>query len=108
MTGILVHGDNHFIVRGPLPSPATAVELARHWSLIRIGAATIPHLQKWSITTKEFRENLKWAVVLSTESSMQPAVEQLLLELESRAVEIHYTTGPFVTPGTGQHWVGES
>ncbi len=32
MPGILVTGDNHFIVRGPKPDPATALSLARHWS----------------------------------------------------------------------------
>ena len=32
VTGILVCGDNHFIVRGPRPSHATALDLARHWS----------------------------------------------------------------------------
>jgi hypothetical protein len=40
MVGILVHGDNHLIVRGPLPDPVVAVALVRHWSLIQIGATT--------------------------------------------------------------------
>jgi hypothetical protein len=40
MVGILVHGDNHFIVRGPLPDKTTALALIRHWSLIQIGATT--------------------------------------------------------------------
>jgi hypothetical protein len=39
---ILVHGDNHFIVRGPLPDPAAALALVRHWSLIQIGETTPP------------------------------------------------------------------
>ena len=38
MTGILVCGDNHFIVNGPLPDRATALALAHHWSIIRIVA----------------------------------------------------------------------
>jgi hypothetical protein len=38
MVGILVHGDNHFIVRGPMPDPETALALTRHWSVIQIGA----------------------------------------------------------------------
>jgi hypothetical protein len=37
MVGILVMGDNHLIVRGPLPDRETALALARHWSLIQIG-----------------------------------------------------------------------
>ena len=39
MTGILVHGSNHFIVRGPLPDRATSLALAKHWSLIQIALA---------------------------------------------------------------------
>jgi hypothetical protein len=61
MLGILVHGDNHFIVRGPLPDRATAFALARHWSLIRIGELTPAALRPWRISTREFRENLQWA-----------------------------------------------
>ncbi len=90
MVGILVHGDNHFIVNGPLPSRQQAVELATHWSLIRIGSATPEHLKKWTISTKEFRENLKWAVVLEAGSAVQPSIEQLLAELQDRAVRIHW------------------
>lgn len=107
MTGILVHGDNHFIVRGPLPSRSTAIELARYWSLITIGSATPPRLEKWTISTKEFRENLKWAVVLSAGTEVQPAVEQLLDELSARAVPIHHATGPFLPASVDVDWTGE-
>ncbi len=89
MVGILVHGDNHFIVNGPAPSPEQAMELATLWSLITIGSTTPEHLRQWTISTKEFRENLKWAVVLKAASAPQPAVELLLAELEARAVPIH-------------------
>ena len=54
MLGILVHGDNHFIVRGPLPDRATALELARYWSLIQIGSTIPAALQKWTITPVSF------------------------------------------------------
>lgn len=63
MLGILVHGDNHFIARGPQPDRATARALNQ---------ALVPHsggsnhsaaLQPWSIGTCELRENLQWAVV---------------------------------------------
>jgi hypothetical protein len=37
MVGILVHGDNHFILSGPVPDEAVALALARHWSIIQIG-----------------------------------------------------------------------
>ena len=40
MVGILVHGDNHFIVRGRLPDRDVARALIRHWSIIQIGATT--------------------------------------------------------------------
>ena len=58
MVGILVHGDNHFIVRGPLPDREIALALVRHWSLIQIGATTPPSLDRWHIVSREFRENL--------------------------------------------------
>ena len=107
MTGILVHGDNHFIVRGPLPSRGRAIELARSWSVISIGSSTPEHLKKWTISVKEFRENLKWAVVLSAGCSMQPAVQQLIEELNARAVPIHHAAGPFLPAEADADWAGE-
>ena len=88
MIGILVHGDNHFIVRGPRPSRDTALALVRQWSLIRIGAETPASLERWRISTKEFRENLDWAVVVRGEGQMSAAVTQLLDELRARGVII--------------------
>jgi hypothetical protein len=87
VTGILVCGDNHFIVRGPRPSHATALALARHWSLICIGARTPEALAAWTISTREFRENLQWAMVLACETPPSTAVSQLLDELRTRGVE---------------------
>jgi hypothetical protein len=89
MVGILVHGDNHFIVRGPVPDRATAMALARHWTVIQIGGTTPGELQPWSIVTKEFRENLEWAVVVPGEGEMSPGVTQLLKELSARGIHIH-------------------
>lgn len=89
MVGILVHGDNHFIVRGPLPDRATALNLARHWSIIQIGRTTPPELQPWTIITKEFRENLEWAVVVPGDVGMSAAVTQLLNELAARGIAVH-------------------
>jgi hypothetical protein len=88
MVGILVIGDNHFIVRGPLPDRSTALDLARNWSLIRIGQRTPVHLQKWSISTREFRENLEWAVVVPGDGEISAAVRQLLEELSARGITI--------------------
>ena len=45
MVGILVHGDNHFVVRGPLPDRDAARALIRHWSIIQIGATTLLRLR---------------------------------------------------------------
>ena len=88
MIGILVHGDNHFIVSGPSPDRATALGLARHWSLIQIGATTPVSLQSWSIRTREFRENLEWAVVVTGEGERTAAVSQLLDELQARGITV--------------------
>jgi hypothetical protein len=88
MLGILVHGDNHFIVRGPHPGRETALALVRHWSVIRIGAATPPELAEWRISTKEFRKDLEWAIVVPGDGETSPAVRQLLTELAARGVRI--------------------
>jgi hypothetical protein len=90
MVGILVHGSNHFILRGPLPDRATALALARHWSLIQIGETPLPNaLQPWRISRQEFRENLEWAVLVPEEREPSPAVAQLLQELSARGITIH-------------------
>jgi len=89
MVGILVLGDNHFIVRGPLPDRVAALSLARHWSIIQIGGSTPASLQPWSMVTREFRENLEWAVIVPGDGDAMPAVTQLLGELQARGIAIH-------------------
>ena len=86
MVGILVHGDNHFIVRGPKPDHDTALQLVRHWSVINIGTATPAALDEWQIVTKEFRENLQWAVIVPADSEISGAVRTLLDELSARGI----------------------
>jgi hypothetical protein len=89
MVGILVMGNNHLILRGPFPNRETALVLARHWSLIQIGQTMPTELQRWSISTREFRENLEWAVVVPGDGDISPGVAQLLEELSSRGVAVH-------------------
>jgi len=90
MVGILVHGDNHFIVHGPLPNRDVALALVRHWSLIQIGATKPPAaLDQWHIVIREFRENLEWAVVIPGDGEISPTVTQLLGELSARGITIH-------------------
>jgi hypothetical protein len=86
MVGILVHGDNHFIVRGPLPDRDLALALVRNWSLIQIGATTPPSLDQWKIVNREFRENLEWAVVVPGSGEISSAVTTLLEELRARGI----------------------
>jgi hypothetical protein len=88
MVGILVHGNNHFIVRGPLPSRNDALALVRHWTVVQIGATTPLALDQWRIVTREFRENLRWAVVVPGDGDISPAVMTLLSELSTRGVTI--------------------
>ena len=89
MVGVLVHGNNHFIVRGPLPDRNTALALVRQWSVIQIEAITPVALEQWRISTREFRENLTWAVVVPGDGEISPAVAQLLDELSLRGIAIH-------------------
>jgi hypothetical protein len=88
MVGILVHGDNHFILSGPVPDEAAALALARHWSIIQIGDQKSLSFDQWEIRTKEFRENLEWAVVVPGDGDVSPAVSQLLAELSSRGIAV--------------------
>ena len=89
MVGILVHGENHFIVQGPLPAREVALELCRHWSIIQIGSTTPAGLEQWRIVSKEFRENLEWAVIVPGDGNISSAVTKLLDELSTRRVTIH-------------------
>lgn len=90
MVGLLVHGDNHFIVDGPCPDRATARALVRHWSLIQIGTTTPLELQAWSIVSRAFREDLAWAVVVPGNTAVSAAVTALLEEILARGVTIHH------------------
>lgn len=89
MMGILVHGDNHFIVSGPLPDREAALALVRYWSLIQVGGITPPSLDPWRIVSRAFREDLQWAVVIPGDGETSPAVTSLLEELSARGIPIH-------------------
>jgi hypothetical protein len=89
MLGVLVHGNNHFIVRGPLPGRPEAEALARHWSIIQIDRETPPDLAPWSISSREYRENLAWAVFVPGGGEISPAVSELLHELSGRGIVIY-------------------
>jgi hypothetical protein len=88
MVGILVHGNNHFILSGPLPDESTALALARHWSIIQIGDPRPDFVGQWQIRAKEFRENLEWAVVVPGDRDISSGVSELLAELSARGVAI--------------------
>jgi hypothetical protein len=89
MVGILGFGDNHMIVRGPLPDRAAALALVRHWSLIQIGGSLPASLTTWRISTREFRESLTWAVVAPGDGGVTPPVAELLDELSARGIAVH-------------------
>lgn len=86
--GILVHGDNHFVVRGPLPSPEAVDRLLRAWTVIEIGGGNRSEVEQWRISTREFREDLQWAVVAESPRVHSEAVRVLLGELVARGVRV--------------------
>jgi hypothetical protein len=89
MLGILVHGDNHFILSGPAPDESSAVAMARHWSIVQIGGEKTARFEKWQIRTKEFRENLEWAVIVPGSGEISEGVLKLLDEISARGIQIH-------------------
>ena len=90
MLGILVYGDNHLILRGPRPTLDEARMLARRAGMSLVveigGTAALP--EPWRISTREFRENLRWAVVLGPAAERTAAVRQLLDEMMARDEEV--------------------
>jgi hypothetical protein len=92
MVGILVHGNNHFILSGPLPDEAMALALVRYWSIIQIGEVKSPSFGQWQIKSKEFRENLEWAVIVPGDRGVSPGAAKLLGELSARGVPIRRLT----------------
>jgi hypothetical protein len=88
MVGILVHGNNHFILRGPCPTEAEAMRLARYWSIVQIGEVKSQKFERWEIRNKEFRENLEWAVIVPGDREISRAIEELLTELQDRGAVI--------------------
>ena len=88
MVGILVHGNNHFILSGPMPDEAAALALVRHWSIIQIGETKLASCGPWQIRAREFRENLEWAVIVPGDREISPGVAQLLAELSARGMSI--------------------
>ena len=88
MVGILVHGNNHFILSGPPPDEAQAVALARHWSVVHIGVPPSASFAAWRIRTKELRENLQWAAIVRGDRDTSAGVAALLQELAARGIVI--------------------
>lgn len=97
MIGILVHGNNHFILSGPEPGEATALAMARHWSMIQVGIRIseekLLRYEQWEIRTKEFRENLAWAVLVPGDEEISSGVRKLLAELYARGINIRHYGG---------------
>jgi hypothetical protein len=80
--------NNLFILFGPVPDEAAAVALAQHRSIIQIGEMNSSIWGQWQIRSSEFRENLKWAVIVPADRDVSPGVSELLTELSARGVAI--------------------
>lgn len=91
MLGLIVCGDNHFLIRAPQPSAAEAKALVRRWTFPSIDdllGLSAPLPGQYRISTKEFREDITWALVLPSLEPHSPAIAQLLGELIARGVPI--------------------
>jgi hypothetical protein len=60
--------------------------------LIQIGRKTPEALLAWRISTREFREALEWAMVVTSNEARSQAVAALLEELAARGVAIETVT----------------
>src|SRR5258708_25828012 len=98
MVGILVHGGNHFIVRGPEPSRPDALRLAHYWSIIQIGGDTPPGLEGWRISTREVRADLEGAVVVAGDGEMTPAGTKLFAQIAARGISNRDFRAKFLAP----------
>jgi hypothetical protein len=54
MVGILVHGNNDFILSGPLPEEVAALALVRHSSIVQTGETRSSSFGQWQISRKSF------------------------------------------------------
>lgn len=64
--------------------------LARHFSLIQIGAPKSLVFEKWQIPHKEFRENLRGAFVVPGDRETSVGFAELLAELTARSITSKY------------------
>ena len=97
LLGIIVFGEEHFLVRGPEPDAPMAAYLVRRWifpSTEDLLGTSPPIPAGWRITSSEFRENIVWAVHLSCTNAPNSAVAKLLEEIETRGVRITKAAGP--------------
>ncbi len=92
MVGILVHGNNHFILSGQEPTEEEAIRVTRGFSVVEIGKPVASTFEKWEIRNKEFQENLEWAVVVPADTEITKGVSKLLGELAERGVVIRACT----------------
>jgi hypothetical protein len=100
MVGILVYGNNHFILSGPEPDDVAALALTQQFSIVQIGAPPASTFGAWQIRNKEFRENLEWAVVVRDRRETSAPVAQLLAELTARGIRVRHYNLPGVSRTT--------
>ena len=62
--------------------------MVRRWEFPSVQELLVPSEPdaRWSISTREFREDLQWAVVLGPDGEITDAVASLLDELRARGI----------------------
>lgn len=81
--GLIVCGEDHFLIRGVKPDLEMARYLVRRWTFPSVDdvlGLSPPMPSGWRITTKEFREDISWVIVLACSSVVSEAVRQLLID----------------------------
>jgi len=81
--GLIVCCEDHFLIRGVKPDLEMARYLVRRWTFPSVDdvlGLSPPLPTEWRITTKEFREDISWVIVVACASRVSEAVVGLLMD----------------------------
>ncbi len=88
--GLIVYGEDHFLIRGPKPDAAMARYLVRRWifsSIEDLLGTSPPIPANWQITTSEFSESPVSASLKVVHGMMTPSAVRRLAGVRATMAE---------------------